>query len=185
MSQPPLLRLGTRGSPLALKQAEETADRLRAAHGELAENGAVEIVVIKTTGDRIQDRRLAEIGGKGLFTKEIEEALSEGAIDVAVHSMKDVPTWLPEGFALSAMLPREDPRDGLFSRDGEILATGGQDHAVKLWSVSSWREIATLLGHTDSVRSVSFFHACLLRRHGDSGRRDGCPEQRRSRRGNR
>ena len=89
MTQPPLLRLGTRGSPLALKQAEETADRLRAAHVELARDGAVEIVVIKTTGDRIQDRRLAEIGGKGLFTKEIEEALSEGAIDVAVQYARE------------------------------------------------------------------------------------------------
>jgi hydroxymethylbilane synthase len=97
MAETPRLRLGTRGSPLALAQANEVRARLAAAHPELSEQAAVEIVVITTTGDRVQDRTLAEIGGKGLFTKEIEEALLAGAIDLAVHSMKDVPTWLPEG----------------------------------------------------------------------------------------
>ena len=119
---PPLLRLGTRGSPLALAQAHEVKDRLAAAHPELAAEGSVEIVVIKTTGDRIQDRALMEIGGKGLFTKEIEEALIDGRIDVAVHSMKDVPTWLPDGMAITAILEREDPRDAWFARDGQGLA---------------------------------------------------------------
>ena len=118
---PPLVRLGTRGSLLAMAQTNEVAARLRAAHPELAPEGAVEIVVIKTTGDRVQDRRLAEIGGKGLFTKEIEAALSAGEIDIAMHSMKDVPTWLPEGFEIAAVLPREDPRDAWFSRDGSGL----------------------------------------------------------------
>jgi hypothetical protein len=118
----PLLRLGTRGSPLALAQAHEVKDRLAAAHPELAAEGSVEIVVIKTTGDRIQDRALMEIGGKGLFTKEIEEALLEGRIDVAVHSMKDVPTWLPDGLAIAAILEREDPRDAWFARGGQGLA---------------------------------------------------------------
>ena len=122
MGTPSLLRIGTRGSPLALAQARETAARLAAAHGELAAEDAVEIVVIKTTGDKIQDRTLAEAGGKGLFTKEIEEALIEGRIDAAVHSMKDVPTWLPEGLGIVAVLPREDPRDALFAREGKSLA---------------------------------------------------------------
>ncbi|HIC79383.1 MAG TPA: hydroxymethylbilane synthase, partial [Kiloniellaceae bacterium] len=81
-----------------------------------------EIVVIKTTGDRIQDRALAEIGGKGLFTKEIEEALLADEIDAAVHSMKDVPTWLPDGLVVEHILPREDPRDAFFSPHGDSLA---------------------------------------------------------------
>ncbi len=118
-----LLRLGTRGSPLALAQAQEVRRRLAAAHGDLAPDGAVEIVTIKTTGDRIQDRTLAEAGGKGLFTKEIEDALLDKRIDAAVHSMKDVPTWLPDGLGMVAILPREDPRDALFSDQGETLAT--------------------------------------------------------------
>lgn len=114
----PLLKIGTRGSPLALAQAHETRDRLAAAFPELAPEGAVEIVVIKTTGDRIQDRTLMEAGGKGLFTKEIEEALLDGSVDLAVHSMKDVPTWLPQGLHIAALLPREDPRDAWFCRHG-------------------------------------------------------------------
>ena len=115
------LRIGTRGSPLALAQAHETRRRLAAAHPELAGEGAVEILVIKTTGDRIQDRTLAEAGGKGLFTKEIEEALLEGAIDLAVHSMKDVPTWLPAGLEIPCLLPRVDARDAWFSASGQGL----------------------------------------------------------------
>ncbi len=103
------LRLGTRGSPLALRQAEQAAAALRAQAPDLD----IETVVIRTTGDRIRDRRLADIGGKGLFAKEIETALAEGRIDAAVHSVKDLETALPEGFVLAAMLEREDPRDGL------------------------------------------------------------------------
>lgn len=118
----PLLRIGTRGSPLALAQAHETRDRLAAAWPELAEPGAVEIVVIKTTGDRILDRTLSEAGGKGLFTKELEEALLAGTVDLAVHSMKDVPTWFPDGLGLAALLPREDVRDAWFCRRGCGLA---------------------------------------------------------------
>jgi hydroxymethylbilane synthase len=113
MSSP--LRIGTRGSPLALAQAHQTRARLAAAHAALAAPDAIEIVVIKTTGDRIQDRTLMEAGGKGLFTKEIEEALTAGSIDLAVHSMKDVPTWLPDGLEIRCLLPREDPRDAFFS----------------------------------------------------------------------
>jgi len=107
------LRIGTRGSALALAQAHETRDRLKAAHG--LGDDAFEIVVIKTSGDRIQDRPLSEVGGKGLFTKEIEEALLDKRIDIAVHSSKDMPTVLPDGLALTAFLPREDVRDAFLS----------------------------------------------------------------------
>jgi len=112
------LRIGTRGSPLALWQANETKRLLAAAHPDLAAEGAIAIAVIKTTGDRIQDRTLAEAGGKGLFTKEIEEALLAREIDLAVHSMKDVPTFLPAGLGIVAMLKREDPRDALIAGPG-------------------------------------------------------------------
>nr|ABF70029.1 porphobilinogen deaminase, chloroplast (hydroxymethylbilane synthase) (pre-uroporphyrinogen synthase), putative [Musa acuminata] len=94
-----------RDSDLALAQARETRDKLKAAHSELAEEGAVEIIIIKTTGDMILDKPLADIGGKGLFTKEIDDALLQGRIDIAVHSMKDVPTYLPEGTILPCNLP--------------------------------------------------------------------------------
>lgn len=119
MTQP--LRIGTRGSPLALAQAHETRDRLIAAHPHLAAPGAIEIVVFKTTGDRILDRTLSEAGGKGLFTKELEDALLDGRADLAVHSMKDVPTWLPDGLEISTLLPREDTRDAFFSRGGHSV----------------------------------------------------------------
>lgn len=115
----PLLRLGTRGSPLALAQANETAQRLTDAHG--LEPGRVEIVPIRTTGDRIRDRPLSEAGGKSLFTKEIEDALAAGDIDIAVHSAKDLPTLLPPGLALAAFLPREDVRDAFLSPKAATL----------------------------------------------------------------
>ncbi|MFZ5791301.1 MAG: hydroxymethylbilane synthase [Pseudomonadota bacterium] len=118
-----ILRVGTRGSPLALAQAHELRRRLAAAHEALARPGAIAIEIIKTTGDRVQDRALAEIGGKGLFTKEIEEALIDGRIDLAVHSMKDLETRLPPGLTIGAMLPREDPRDVLIAREGTSIAT--------------------------------------------------------------
>ena len=98
----PVLRLGTRGSPLALAQAQQAVARLAAAHPALAAPGAIEIVTIRTSGDRITDRPLAEIGGKALFTKEIEEALLDGRIDLAVHSLKDMPTVLPHGLDIAA-----------------------------------------------------------------------------------
>ena len=127
MATSPRLRLGTRGSPLALAQANETRRLLAAANTDLADDGladdgAVEVVVIRTTGDAVLDRPLSEIGGKGLFTKEIDEALLDGSIDLAVHSMKDVPTWLPDGIIIAAMLEREDPRDAFISPHGETLA---------------------------------------------------------------
>ncbi|HKA78263.1 MAG TPA: hydroxymethylbilane synthase [Pseudolabrys sp.] len=114
------LRIGTRGSPLALVQARMVRARLAAAIG--ANEDAIELVVIRTTGDIIQDRPLAEEGGKGLFTKEIEEALLDGRIDFAVHSAKDMPTILPKGLILAACLEREDPRDVFISRKASTLA---------------------------------------------------------------
>lgn len=121
MSSRPL-RIGTRGSPMALYQAELVRDRLRAVHPELAEDGALELVPIRTTGDRVQTRLLAEIGGKGLFTKEIEEALLDGRIDLAVHSLKDMETVLPAGLAIGVVLKRDDPRDVLVGRGALTLA---------------------------------------------------------------
>src|SRR5579883_719685 len=119
-SSPPLLRIGTRGSALALWQAREVQARLAAAHG--VEPQAVTIEVIRTTGDVIQDRPLSEAGGKGLFTKEIEQALIDKAIDLAAHSCKDMPTVLPPGLELAACLPREDVRDAFVSRKSTALA---------------------------------------------------------------
>ncbi|WP_296745682.1 hydroxymethylbilane synthase [Mesorhizobium sp.] len=114
------LKIGTRGSPLALAQAHETRARLMKAHG-LPEQ-AFEVVAISTSGDRIQDRPLSEAGGKGLFTKEIEEALLDRRIDIAVHSSKDMPTVLPEGLELSAFLPREDARDAFIGKTATRIA---------------------------------------------------------------
>ena len=107
------LKIGTRGSPLALWQAHEVRRCLGVAFG--LPEAAFEIVVIKVTGDQIQDKALREIGGKGLFTREIEDALLDGGIDIAVHSMKDMPTVQPEGLILDCYLPREDVRDAFVS----------------------------------------------------------------------
>ncbi|MCE1235380.1 MAG: hydroxymethylbilane synthase [Hyphomicrobiales bacterium] len=115
-----MIRIGTRGSALALAQAHETRERLAAVTGLSFD--AFEIVVIKTSGDRILDRPLSEVGGKGLFTKEIEEALLDGTIDLAVHSSKDMPTVLPDGLIISAFLPREDVRDAFVSPSATSLA---------------------------------------------------------------
>jgi hydroxymethylbilane synthase len=112
-------RIGTRGSPLALAQAHETRDRLISAHGLPAE--MFEVVVLSTMGDRITDRSLAAIGGKGLFTQELEDMLLSGGLDFAVHSSKDMPTKLPDGLFLSAYLPREDARDAFIGRTAAKL----------------------------------------------------------------
>lgn len=117
--QTTVLKIGSRGSPLALAQAHEARARLMAAHNLPEE--AFSIEAITTTGDRIQDRPLAEAGGKGLFTKELEEALLAGRIDIAVHSSKDMPTVLPEGLELSAFLPREDPRDAFIGTSAKSI----------------------------------------------------------------
>ncbi len=138
------LRIGTRGSPLALAQAHETRKRLAAAHPELAELGAIQIHVIKTTGDKVQDRPLSEIGGKGLFTKEIEDALLDGFIDLAVHSMKDVPTWLPEGLKISCLLEREDARDVLIATAGTSIATLPENAVVGTASLRRAAQVKAL-----------------------------------------
>ena len=114
---PSELKIGTRGSQLALFQANWVKDRLVQAHPDLR----VTLIKIKTTGDKIQDAPLAKIGGKGLFVKEIEEALLKKRTDLAVHSIKDVPTEFPEGLHLSVITKREDPRDVLISKDGKPL----------------------------------------------------------------
>jgi hydroxymethylbilane synthase len=116
-----VLRIGTRGSPLALAQARETRARLAACHGIAPDR--IEIRPIRTSGDAIQDRALSEAGGKGLFTKEIEQALGDGMVDLAVHSAKDMPTILPPGLVIAAYLPREDVRDALIARGGGGLAS--------------------------------------------------------------
>src|SRR5580692_2842880 len=115
----PVLRIGSRGSPLALVQAREVQSRLAAACG--LDPAQIEIKIIRTTGDVIQDRPLNDLGGKGLFTKEIEDALLNGAIDLAVHSSKDMTTVLPRGLVLSAFLPREDARDAFISANVKTL----------------------------------------------------------------
>ncbi|MGI2034854.1 hydroxymethylbilane synthase [Rhizobium panacihumi] len=120
-------RIGTRGSPLALAQAAETRSRLMEAHGLPEE--MFEVVVLSTKGDRITDRALSEIGGKGLFTEELEQQLLSGELDFAVHSSKDMPTWLPEGLEISAYLPREDFRDAVVGRTAPSL-TALPDRAV-------------------------------------------------------
>lgn len=145
------LRLGTRGSPLALAQAEETRARLMQAH-DLPE-AAFEIVVIQTTGDAVQDRPLSEIGGKGLFTKEIEQALFDGRIDIAVHSTKDVATVLPDGLVLSVFLPREDVRDALIWDGGSGIDALPQG---AVFGSSSLRRRAQLLYRRPDLRMVEF-----------------------------
>jgi hydroxymethylbilane synthase len=146
------LRIGSRGSPLALVQAEEVKRRLLAA-GLGLEAARVEIVAIRTTGDRVRDRPLAEIGGKGLFTKEIEEALRAGAIDLAVHSMKDVPTQLPDGLGIVATPPRADPRDALLAPAARTLAELPRGAVV---GTSSLRRRAQLLRRRPDLRIVEF-----------------------------
>src|SRR5688572_5205326 len=149
----PLLRLGTRGSPLALIQTREVAARLAAARPELAEPGAIGIVPIATTGDRVQDRRLSDIGNKGLFIKELEEALADGRIDAAVHSMKDVETWIPPRFVIAAVLPREDPRDALLSATGVALDALPARAVV---GTSSLRRQAQILRRRPDLSVITF-----------------------------
>ncbi len=147
-----LLTIGTRGSPLALAQAHETRQRLLSSHAGLAE-ADIAISIIKTSGDRIQDRALSEAGGKGLFTKEIEEALLDGSVDLAVHSMKDMPTQLPAGLIMAAYLPREDPRDVLLAATPMTFADLPQGAVV---GTSSLRRKAFLLARRPDLEVVNF-----------------------------
>lgn len=152
MTSHPLLKLGTRGSPLALAQAGLVRDALAAAVPALAAAGAIEIVTMKTTGDAIQDRPLSEAGGKGLFVKEIEAALLDGRIDIAVHSMKDMPTVQPDGLAIAAFLPREDTRDVLIAGKVRRIADLAKGAVV---GTSALRRSAQLLHLRPDLKIVS------------------------------
>ncbi len=146
------LKIGTRGSPLALWQAHAVRDALLAAHPVLSPD-RVEIVIVKTTGDRILDRPLAEIGGKGLFTKELEEGLISGALDCAVHSTKDMPTSLPPGLGLTCFLKREDPRDALITRDGQSFRSLPEGALI---GTASLRRQAQILAARPDLRITGF-----------------------------
>jgi hydroxymethylbilane synthase len=136
---------------MALYQANLVRDRLLAAHPDLAEPGMLELVPIRTTGDRVQNRLLAEIGGKGLFSKEIEEALLDLRIDLGVHSLKDMETTLPAGLEITCILPRDDPRDVLVSRDGGALADLPAGARI---GTASLRRRAQLLRHRPDLAIV-------------------------------
>lgn len=149
------IRLGTRGSPLALRQAALVADRIRGQ----APDRAVEIVPMKTSGDRLAQVSLGEFGGKGLFVKELEEALLAGRVDIAVHSLKDMPAELPEGLCLAAFPPRDDPRDVLVTRagggiadvpDGATVGTSSLRRRVLLLSVRPDLRIEAIRGNVDT-----------------------------------
>ncbi|KAK4484907.1 hypothetical protein RD792_007508 [Penstemon davidsonii] len=149
-----VIRIGTRGSPLALAQAYETREKLIKSHPDLAEEGAIQIVIIKTTGDKILSQPLADIGGKGLFTKEIDEALINSDIDIAVHSMKDVPTYLPEKTILPCNLPREDVRDAFICLSAASLA---ELPAGSIVGTASLRRKSQLLNRYPSLEVLENF----------------------------
>ena len=149
------LRIGTRGSALALKQTHEFVATLARAEGwDISEaERRVEVVVIKTTGDAVQDRSLADIGGKGLFAKEIEEALLAQRIDCAVHSLKDMPSFLPGALAIVCHLEREDPRDAFVSPKAALLRDLPQAAVV---GSSSVRRQAIMLNQRPDLKIVNF-----------------------------
>jgi hydroxymethylbilane synthase len=158
------VRIGARGSKLSLAQAGFMQRRIAAALGADPEDAAdverrAPLIVITTTGDRVQDRRLLEIGGKGLFTKEIEEALADGRIDCAVHSMKDVPALLPEGLCIAAIPEREDPRDAFLSAkagrledlpQGAVLGTASLRRQAQSLHVRPDLDVQMLRGNVDT-----------------------------------
>jgi len=150
-----VFKLGTRGSPLALTQARMVRDALAKTHGWPAED--IGIVVIRTTGDKVQDRPLAEIGGKALWTKELDRALLAGEVDACVHSMKDVETIRPAGIAIAAMMPRADVRDRLIgARDvpglptGAVIGTSSPRRRAQLLSLRPDLRIVMLRGNVDT-----------------------------------
>jgi len=153
------IRIGTRGSKLAIAQARELQNYLKSAHEDLMEPSAIEVVVIKTTGDNVQDRPLAEIGGKGLFMKEIEEALLNKEIDLALHSMKDVETDLTKGTGLACILPREEINDAFISNKaqnidelsyGSIVGTSSVRRAALLKNKRPDLKITLFRGNVDT-----------------------------------
>ena len=151
------VRIATRGSPLALCQAHQVRDRLMAAHD--LDASAIEIKIVKTTGDKIQDKALREFGGKGLFTKEIEDGLLEGAFDIAVHSMKDMQTVLPEGLTIGCLLPREDVRDAFLSPvagrladlpEGAVVGTASLRRQAQVKRLRPDLEVVTYRGNVQT-----------------------------------
>ena len=146
-------RIGTRGSPLALTQTSQVIEKLKTLHPVLQERGATETIVIKTTGDREQGRLLAEIGGKGLFTKELDEALLRGDIDLAIHSMKDMPTYMPGGIVLHAITERLDPRDAFISLKAKNIITLPKGATV---GTASLRRKSQILNLRPDLRIVPF-----------------------------
>ena len=149
-----IVKLGTRGSPLALAQAYETKKRLAAAFPEeLGSDDAVEIKVIKTTGDMVLDKALKDVGGKGLFTKELDVQLLNGDVDICVHSMKDVPTWLVPGTILPCNLEREDTRDAWISASGGSIADLPAGSVI---GTASLRRQAQLLAKNPGLKCVNF-----------------------------
>ncbi len=149
----PILRIASRGSPLALAQSRLVRSALAAAHGW---DGDLEqicpIIAMKTAGDRIQDRPLVEAGGKGLFVKEIEESLLANSADIAVHSMKDMPAFQPDGLIIAAVLPREDPRDIFIAKDGAPFSALAKDARL---GTSSVRRQAQALRTRPDLKIVS------------------------------
>lgn len=145
--------IGTRGSPLALAQAYETRRRLVESFPDLSEDGAIEIRVVHTTGDMVLDKALSEIGGKGLFTKEIDVAQLTGEVDIAVHSMKDVPTWLPDGICLPCMLPREDTRDVFISPKAQSIEDLPDGSVI---GSASLRRQSQILAKNPTLKVVNF-----------------------------
>jgi hydroxymethylbilane synthase len=146
------LRIGTRASPLALAQAHQVRDALIRAHAHLSED-TVEIVTLSTKGDRIQNQALSELGGKGLFTEEIEDGLLSADLDLAVHSMKDMPTQLPDGLGIVCMLEREDVRDAFLSDKAASLADLPAGAVV---GTASLRRQAQILHHWPHLKVVTF-----------------------------
>jgi len=143
------LKIGSRASPLALRQAEEVRNALVANQPDLQ----VDIIEISTTGDRIQDRTLAAIGGKGLFTKEIEQALLDGAVDICVHSAKDMLTEFPSGLMLGPILQREDTRDGFISHSGQKLSEMPSGAVI---GTASLRRQAQILALRPDLEVITF-----------------------------
>jgi hydroxymethylbilane synthase len=175
-------RLGTRRSPLAMAQAEEARDRLAAAHGIAP--AQIEIVAVTASGDRIQDRPLAEIGGKALWTKELDAWLAAGEIDFAVHSAKDVETIRPDAFAIAAVLPREDVRDVLIGAEsihalprGAVVGTSAPRRAAQLLHARPDCRVVTFRGNVATrlaklaagEADATFLASAGLRRLGESG----------------
>merc|ERR1719162_1593679 len=149
------LRIGTRGSLMAMAQAFETRRRLQEQFPEMNEDGAIEICVMKTQGDMILDKSLMELGGKGLFTKELDTALLGNEVDICVHSMKDVPTWLPEGTILPCTLPREDTNDAFISGSDEVNSIADlPDNAII--GTASLRRQAQLMAQNPTFKCVNF-----------------------------